>query len=394
MRCRTFRYRAGFTLVEMLVVVAIIGILAALTAGATMQVIGSQKKSNTEQTIIKVAAALDREWKAEVARAKEEPIPDSILNGVLTGPPTQQFWGLLRMASRDANLSAAPPSDINDLNVQRRARVIWINLRLKQRFPMNFAEALLPISPMVQWGGKPYLRIPPDPVFTRVLTRPLDPLPHDYESSVCLLLALSQGRGSGFTKENLASGELADSAYIPAGSTSPLKMIVDVWGRPLTFYRFPMGGEIAASNPYQTSQAVIRNLLDPDAVLMQPDRGPTQPGWNSRSNYAGARGVWAFERMFYPLHSGRSTDATYQPAAYYTVPVVASAGASIGAPTSGYLTVYDMMGLPPPAAMEEPPPTGLPFPLRHDAMDMVNNIQSNSYDNIYSFRLRFGGRGD
>jgi prepilin-type N-terminal cleavage/methylation domain-containing protein len=397
--------RLGFTLVEILVVVAIIGILAALTAGATMQVIGNQKKSNTEQTVAKVAAVLDKQWKAVIAQAKEEPIPDAILNGVLTGPPQQQFWGLIRMASLDPT-NPQP----NDLVVQRRARVIWIGLRLKQQFPMNFMEALDPTPRTVAFNGRPYLLLPPESAYCKALLGVPVPLwwstmpgqtpppvglaaglPQSYESSVCLLLALSRSRGgSAFNQENLSSAELAGSGV------NGLKMIVDAWGRPLTFYRWPIRGEIAASDPYRettAAQVVIRNPLDPDAVLMQPDRGPTQPGWNSVTRYSGMLGVWAFEKLFYPVHD--LAGASYQPLSYYSVPVVGSTGASAGSVQGGhpYLTIDDMMGLPSPPN-EIPPVIGLPDALRHDPMEMVNNVQRNSYDNIYSFRLRLGARGD
>jgi prepilin-type N-terminal cleavage/methylation domain-containing protein len=385
-----FPPRSAFTMIEMLVVVAIIGVLAALAAGATMQVISNQRKSNTEETITKVAGALDKLWKAEVARAKEEPIPYEILNGNpdLNGTPDPtkpRQWGLIRMASPDPN-NPQP----NDLLVMRRARVIWIALRLKQRFPMNFAEAVSPTPAQVQLSGVPYLQMPADPVFSRALSgqtiMPSLP-PHDYESSVCLLLALSQGRGAGFSQERLSSGELADF--------NGLKTIVDAWGRPLTFYRWPMGGEIAASNPYIEStatQIVIRNPLDPDAVLMQPDRSPTQPGWNTAIRNSSRFGVWAFEKLFHKVH-GLAPNGSYRPESYYTVPVVASAGPNVGARTGAYLTVYEMMGLPPPPD-EFPPPAGLPVALRHDPMEMVTGAQKDSFDNIYSFRLRLGARGD
>jgi len=47
------RSRPGFTLLELIVVITIIAVLAALVAGATMRFYGVQQKTNTEVTISK-----------------------------------------------------------------------------------------------------------------------------------------------------------------------------------------------------------------------------------------------------------------------------------------------------------------------------------------------------
>src|SRR6266851_3018876 len=149
--------RAGFTLIELMIVLAIIGVVVSLAASATMQVITRQKAANTELTIQKVNDALKTHWGAVIDQARAERIPDNIY------------------------LMAGGPSDPDSV---RRARVIWIKLRLKQQFPMNFKEALTP-----------NLLLVPAPVFVQALQgKPTFSEPQIYESSVCLLLALSQGR--------------------------------------------------------------------------------------------------------------------------------------------------------------------------------------------------------
>ena len=53
---------AGFSLVEMLVVMAIIAILVSLTAAAVFKVIGVQRANNTQTTLKSVSSLLDKQW--------------------------------------------------------------------------------------------------------------------------------------------------------------------------------------------------------------------------------------------------------------------------------------------------------------------------------------------
>jgi prepilin-type N-terminal cleavage/methylation domain-containing protein len=354
-------FRPGFTLIELMIVLAIIGIIVSLAASATMQVITRQKAANTELTIQKVNDALKTHWRAVIEQARTEQIPDN--NNI--------YSSLIAMAGG--------PSDPDSV---RRARVIWIKLRLKQQFPMNFKEALTPNPLLV-----------PAPVFVQALQgKPSFSEPQIYESSVCLLLALSQGRkgAAAFDQDRLASTEMADAGTFNSVMTG-LKAIIDGWGRPLVFYRWPIRGEVGASDPNPTHNGkldpnrplpLLGDPSDPDAVLMAT-------AWNNNALYAGKQGVWTFEKLFHPVHVG--SGIAYKPVSYYTLPVIASAGTSIG----GLGTVYDLMGLPPPPP-ESPPLAVPPLPtaLRHDPMELVNNVKPDSQDNIYSFRMRLGARGD
>src|SRR5437868_1201971 len=68
----TSAVRPAFSLMELLIVIAIIGILAALTAGGVMKVVSSQQQSESERTVHKTAELLKRHWKAVVDDARDE----------------------------------------------------------------------------------------------------------------------------------------------------------------------------------------------------------------------------------------------------------------------------------------------------------------------------------
>ena len=188
-----------------------------------------------------------------------------------------------------------------------------------------------------------------------------------------MLLALTKAHKgiATFNQDRLSSVELAD-----AGSFNPsvqgLKLIVDAWGRPLTFYRWPLGvagSELAASNPNPNNYA-ISDPLDPNGLLISSR-------WNTPAAYSGRAGVWAFEKLCHLVGSGK-------PVSYYTVPVVASAGLS----TDGQNNVYQMMGLDLPQPPDYPPAAGLPAALLPVPMNIANGTPD-SWDNIYSFRMRW-----
>ena len=107
------RRTAGFSLVEMLVVIAIIAILVSLSAAAVFKVIGVQRANNTQLTVKSASSLLDKQWAAVINQAKNEQIPVSVMT----------------LAGNDPT----------------RARVIWTKLRLRQEFPMNISEARLPL---------------------------------------------------------------------------------------------------------------------------------------------------------------------------------------------------------------------------------------------------------
>src|SRR5262245_25378706 len=68
----TPRPRAGFTLLELLVVIALVTLLLAVAVGTYFRVRGTAEKRVTEVMTEKIALALDQHVKAIVEQAREE----------------------------------------------------------------------------------------------------------------------------------------------------------------------------------------------------------------------------------------------------------------------------------------------------------------------------------
>src|SRR5579862_4882867 len=170
--------RTGFTIVELMAVITIIGILVALGVGAGYSVVSSLRVSATENTIRTVQKSLYEQWNQVVEEAKlEDPSP-----------------AILALANNDMAL----------------ARVLWIKLRLYEAFPQNYAEirtALASSQPGPKAvsgiygsaGGQLGYWIPKRKYMaTYFAALPITDSPnHDTntESSACLLMSLSVTRG-------------------------------------------------------------------------------------------------------------------------------------------------------------------------------------------------------
>src|SRR5438270_6354321 len=97
--------RAGFTLLELLVVIGIIAILMTLMAGAYFKVVEGQNESNTGTLVQKIGRTIDQQWQAALDEANQEDLS--------LKTPVQNM-----------------AQDKNGRN-KRRERVIWIQQRLK-----------------------------------------------------------------------------------------------------------------------------------------------------------------------------------------------------------------------------------------------------------------------
>lgn len=435
------RRRSGFTLIELLAALVIMAIIASLVAAAAFVALGRQRVANSSTTISKIAPVLLRQWQAVVKQASTEQIPAEILNTQYDTNNIPISWGLLDMAGANlADPTFGLPGAPLPPNVEKRARVIWVKLRLKQQFPMTLAEAVYPTPPNLPFGGAnqlnpvarglggrsvtyfaplgppfPNAMLPPNQTYLRTLAQaslgsvpliqisPTDnrfPLanavsvinqqlnnpngvPAPNEAAICLWLALRQSRGGAvLNEEELGTGVLTD---VP--NVAGLKQFVDAWGVPLTFNRFPTADPaVDQSSPAKSgsAEARFRDPLDPEGLLLDP-------AWNNPRNYATYQGVWAFEMLLHPIcrpgataSPGDPNRQAFLPWSYFTVPVVSSAG-----PNSAM--GYKLWSYPPifqpqlPTPLYPLPPALWPNLMQPDGTEAT-------LDNIQSYQLRLGGQ--
>jgi prepilin-type N-terminal cleavage/methylation domain-containing protein len=397
-------HRPGFTLVELIVVIAIIAILAALTTGAVMRYYGVQQQTNTETVIRKVYGAFERQWQAVIDQANREPLPPPS-----TSPDYAAYnFVLNNIAGGDAS----------------RARVIWVKLRLKQEFPMSFDE-VLNVS-----GSSPFVLSPIAEYQSALLplvassAKPPPPYPPnkyqwytwDQQNSALLLLALTRSRGGfSISPDDLGPDATADlippppSAapnQLPPNLLPTLRIIVDGWKKPVVFFRWAASNtELDTLNPATTgSQFMFRDPQDPTGMLMNP------AWWSSSTpNYRST-----FEGFLHPIHTiwspansqpptdGRpylpSNGVPYPPFMgpypatptpyfvigyeYYMVPVVASSGSN------------KAFGIVPPPDLASAPWNANQIVQLAAWYGMQPDGTGDDSDNIYSYRLRLGARGD
>jgi prepilin-type N-terminal cleavage/methylation domain-containing protein len=253
--------RRGFTLVELVVVIAIIAVLIALSAGAYIQLIASSRVSRTEEAVRTLDKVLHEQWNKVAKDAeKEEPISDAVL----------------ALGNNDPAI----------------ARRLWIKIRLAEAFPQSFAEIQNCFSTTStvqtaslygtdangrQWiesGRRRYMAKYNDALKVMVAAN------HKAgtESGACLNLALSQDRGTGKLDQGNMSGSIGDT------DGDGIKELIDNFGQPLRFQRFPIGtfADLTALNPRATDPKKARfgDPLDPDGKLQTPVvvnqiKGPT-----------------------------------------------------------------------------------------------------------------------
>ena len=245
----------------------------------------SQQSNNTTSLVTRVQKALSSQYTTVRKIAETEALP----------PPANNA-SLLAVYSAVTQLAGSDPTGA-------RTRALWVKLRLRQAFPMNFYEATTPIT--VGTAALPSFYANKLPAgLTLSATSPAA-----YESSVCLLLALQRTVKGGVPAAEIS--QLSAQSF-PAG-TGMVTGLVDSLGTPLAFCRWPYG--FTNLNPGGAPQAGFNDPEDPQGTLTDPNWVPaavqtgvfTLPA--TTSNYALS--------LIHPIQSGAS---------YKLQPCVVSAG--------------------------------------------------------------------
>jgi len=213
------RFRPGFTLTELLVVVTIIGILAAMVSGALIVARNSAREAATRATIAKLHNIIMAKY--ESYRTRRVPLSDSdIFNvavsrfGYTGGQPVPPRWvALVRLAAlRDLMRMEMPErwSDIWDFtnNVPRGAIYLTSNPSLFQAY----------ISRCSTISGGNYTFLPAD----------------SHYPAKCLYLIVTMGGGPD-ARRQFSEGEIA------VDPSDGFSMFIDGWGRPIHYLRWAPG---------------------------------------------------------------------------------------------------------------------------------------------------------
>jgi hypothetical protein len=217
---------------ELMVVMALIAILVAISAGAYLRWLGVQQVSNTRTTLNKLTPLIKSQWDVIAEQAAKD------FDRGLAAPYMQYVTPI-----------AGPDFG--------RQRVVYVKMRLVQFFPMTFDEVLNPNKYM----------LPPRQVYQQNLKNlgvtGSNQLTGTFESSALLLMALQ----AGVSGQKLNPGDLGGSSVasfpLPGGGQIPA--LVDSWGSPLAFFRWPTGSPDL--NPGGSQPGSNNDSTDPQGYL-------------------------------------------------------------------------------------------------------------------------------
>jgi prepilin-type N-terminal cleavage/methylation domain-containing protein len=341
--------RRAFTLVELMLVVALMAVLVALSTGAYFRIRASELVRATEATESKLNTLLDKRWKAVRTQATDD------LNA-----NTPASLAVMAFAGNDKD----------------RARVVMTYLKLKNEFPTTVAEACAPIKIGTvvvyqprsvftsQFGAPDITGTPPMGLGT----------PEESAALFYLAITATGNRGETAGPDGTANqtGDV-NITFTPVGGTQtskPMRAYMDSWGNPIIFVRQAYQPELN-SPPYVQAGVLARDMADPPIRTGQQGKLMT---WTP----AGLTAFWAivsanqYQYSGFPNATSFPTTGGY-PAdtsgAWNWVPTVISAG-----PNKNVVK----------------PPTGTGNPWDSTSPDGLFGG-----DNIVSYRLRReGNRGD
>lgn len=234
--------RAAFTLVETLIVLAILLVLTGLGIGSALAAHAGLQRNRAEETLRKVAERLDRS--------------DQIVNDARDWTtPT----ALLRLAGGNA----------------RRAEVLKVKYCRKWSFPQDYAEVTAFVAESRGFyaaDGYPFLL-----ALRNRLAATLPGTP-DEQNAACLAAIFAMTHNS--SEDELAPSEQDGRLNVP--------LIRDPWGTPLRFRR--LGANLPLASPVDPG----RSFPDPD----DPEQWLVEPQWWA------ANGAWFVSTFGYDPNAG------------------------------------------------------------------------------------------
>lgn len=314
---RHLRRSAAFTLVELLVVIALIAVLAALSIGALVFLPDKARVRATEATITKLSTALDRKL-AAVQQARSTVRPNTVdlwLSGgtasvvggkiVVSGgnPSLAQVIALIRTLRQELpeEFGTGSPSSSSSA---RYSSYDWHASSGALRGDWSLIDLTVPagitpppgfVQPVQDWPSGAQL------FEARISQADLNKHTAETTRAELLYLILSATGGVGGGTEEFAPDEIRDTD----GDGVP--EFVDKWGRPIQFFLWPTEHE--KEHP---SLGSASNANDPNLLLMD-------------SIWVGSTPRPFFERLFHWVTKD-GPGASPQARSYPTIPLIVSAG--------------------------------------------------------------------
>jgi len=245
--------RPAFTLLEMLVVISIIGLLAALSLSAVFRLQESARETNTNTGLRKIHIGLDQQVKAARDTIAKE---------------TPSAWV--------ANLTSSIDSNGSIVEDKTRAKALHMILRMRQEFPQTYAEARA-LAGDTAYG--------PKQIYTTAIgTGNSTP---DLEAAALLFVVLSQNRG-GITFNVEESGR---TEVIDVGGKQ-VRVLMDEYGTPFCLRRWATDNEMNMlpadelnQPPFVTEKQKLsgnRDLADPEGRFRNGAPRPWNPPYKNQ----------------------------------------------------------------------------------------------------------------
>ena len=219
--------RSGFTLVELLIVIAIIAILVALSAGGVFKFLSYQKQAATAKTVDQVNAAIERVLKNIRTKAHTD-YPTTPVKAVLTSIGVN--LGVNLVGIREPN---------------RRDELVFVDLQIARSFPLNFTsinaanKITVNFIPVVNMANQSVINISFNSAMPLNLVTSLNVIPSiiqafigvtgtpspEIQNAACLLLAL-EANPDGLKGELLGTAVTTDpvtkARYIATADGKPI----------------------------------------------------------------------------------------------------------------------------------------------------------------------------